>query len=69
MVKQVRGKNLFFSTNVTEAITEADLIFISVNTPTKTFGIGKVSIFVIICVLYECGSVVSTLCSRLCVVV
>lgn len=36
-----RGKNLFFSTNVAKAIEEADLIFISVNTPTKTYGLGK----------------------------
>ncbi|XP_067944817.1 UDP-glucose 6-dehydrogenase-like [Watersipora subatra] len=41
VVEQVRGRNLFFSTNITKAITEADLIFISVNTPTKTFGVGK----------------------------
>lgn len=41
VVKACRGRNLFFSTNVETAITEADLIFISVNTPTKTFGIGK----------------------------
>lgn len=41
IVKAVRGKNLFFSTEVETAITEADLIFISVNTPTKTFGVGK----------------------------
>ena len=41
IVKEVRGKNLFFSTEVEAAITEADLIFISVNTPTKTFGVGK----------------------------
>ena len=41
IVQQVRGKNLFFSTNVDTAILEADLIFISVNTPTKTFGVGK----------------------------
>ncbi len=36
-----RNKNLFFSTNVDKAIDEADLIFISVNTPTKTYGTGK----------------------------
>ena len=36
-----RGKNLFFSTEVDKAIDEADLIFISVNTPTKTYGTGK----------------------------
>lgn len=41
IVMQCRGKNLFFSTNVAKAIKEADLIFISVNTPTKTFGLGK----------------------------
>ena len=33
MVGNVRGKNLFFSTEVDKAIDEADLIFISVNTP------------------------------------
>lgn len=33
-------RNLFFSTNIDEAILEADIIFISVNTPTKTTGIG-----------------------------
>ena len=41
IVKNVRGKNLFFTTDTDKAIIEADLIFISVNTPTKTFGIGK----------------------------
>lgn len=41
VVQQCRGKNLFFSTNMEECIKEADLIFISVNTPTKTFGLGK----------------------------
>lgn len=41
IVQQCRGKNLFFSTDVTRHIKEADLIFISVNTPTKSFGVGK----------------------------
>ena len=41
IVKEVRGKNLHFSTNVETAIEAADLIIISVNTPTKTFGVGK----------------------------
>ena len=41
MVGNVRGKNLVFSTEVDKAIDEADLIFISVNTPTKTYGTGK----------------------------
>lgn len=36
----LRRANLFFSTDVRTAIREADLIFISVNTPTKTVGIG-----------------------------
>ena len=43
IVKSCRGKNLFFSTNILESIREADLIFISVNTPTKNYGLGKVS--------------------------
>ena len=41
IVAHTRGKNLFFSTEVDKAIDEADLIFISVNTPTKTYGEGK----------------------------
>ena len=41
VVAEARGRNLFFSTQVDEAIAEADMIFISVNTPTKTYGMGK----------------------------
>jgi len=41
IVEQVRGKNLFFTTNIKQAIYEADIIFVSVNTPTKTFGLGS----------------------------
>lgn len=41
IVNETRGRNLFFSTDVDKAIDEADMIFISVNTPTKTYGIGK----------------------------
>ena len=41
LVGQQRGKNLFFTTEVERAIEEADIIFISVNTPTKTYGKGK----------------------------
>lgn len=41
VVKEARGRNLFFSTNVEQAIDEAEMIFISVNTPTKTYGAGK----------------------------
>ena len=40
VVREARGRNLTFSTRVDDAIDEADMIFISVNTPTKTFGIG-----------------------------
>lgn len=40
IVRRVRGKNLFFSTDVRSAIAEADIIFVSVNTPTKTTGVG-----------------------------
>lgn len=41
VVAAARGRNLFFSTQVDQAIHEADMIFISVNTPTKTYGLGK----------------------------
>jgi UDPglucose 6-dehydrogenase len=41
VVASARGRNLFFSTDVDKAIDEAQLIFISVNTPTKTYGSGK----------------------------
>jgi UDPglucose 6-dehydrogenase len=40
VVKRTRGKNLFFSTDVVAGIKEAGIIFVSVNTPTKTFGAG-----------------------------
>ncbi|MDG5815251.1 UDP-glucose 6-dehydrogenase [Chitinispirillales bacterium ANBcel5] len=39
-VKEARGQNLFFSTDIDGAIEEGDIIFVSVNTPTKTFGEG-----------------------------
>ena len=41
IVAVARGRNLFFSTEVDQAIDKADMIFISVNTPTKTYGKGK----------------------------
>lgn len=41
IVKETRNKNLFFSTEIDKAIDEAEMIFISVNTPTKTYGKGK----------------------------
>ncbi|MDP6432460.1 MAG: nucleotide sugar dehydrogenase [SAR324 cluster bacterium] len=40
VVQQTRGKNLFFRTDIAGAIAEADIIFVSVNTPTKKFGEG-----------------------------
>ncbi|MBN2263967.1 MAG: nucleotide sugar dehydrogenase [Prolixibacteraceae bacterium] len=41
VVNQARGRNLFFSTNIEKGINEAEIIFISVNTPTKNYGKGK----------------------------
>ncbi len=41
IIKDVRDKNLFFSTNIDEAIQNCDIIFIAVNTPTLTSGPGK----------------------------
>ena len=40
IVRQTLGRNLFFSSNIGKEIGEADIIFVSVNTPTKTFGRG-----------------------------
>ena len=40
LISKCRGKNLHFSTNLKKHISEADMIFISVNTPTKTKGLG-----------------------------
>src|SRR5690606_21215653 len=40
-VSEARGRNLFFSPEVEKATSEADTAFISVNTPTKTYGKGK----------------------------
>ncbi|MDH5457960.1 MAG: nucleotide sugar dehydrogenase, partial [Nitrospinota bacterium] len=39
-VLKARGQNLFFSADIDKAIEEADIIFVAVNTPTKTFGEG-----------------------------
>ena len=41
IVKKSRKKNLFFSTEIEKGIKEADIIFVSVNTPTKMFGVGN----------------------------
>jgi UDPglucose 6-dehydrogenase len=40
VVKEVRDKNLFFTHDVDAAIKEASMIFVSVNTPTKAYGVG-----------------------------
>ncbi|KAG8097573.1 hypothetical protein GUJ93_ZPchr0013g36275 [Zizania palustris] len=40
VVKQCRGRNLFFSTHVERHVGEANIVFVSVNTPTKTRGLG-----------------------------
>ena len=40
IVNQVKDKNLFFSSDIEGGIEQADIIFVSVNTPTKTFGEG-----------------------------
>ena len=40
VVERARGRNLHFSTAVEEQISQADMVFISVNTPTKTKGLG-----------------------------
>jgi hypothetical protein len=41
VVEAVRGKRLFFTTDVEKAVREAEIIFVSVNTPTKEYGFGK----------------------------
>ena len=40
IVRSARGRNLFFSTEIEAGIRESEIIFVSVNTPTKTFGAG-----------------------------
>jgi nucleotide sugar dehydrogenase len=40
VVKKGRNRNLFFTTDVVQGIKDAYIIFVSVNTPTKTFGAG-----------------------------
>ncbi len=41
VVAETRGRNLFFSTDIEAGIEEAEMIFMAVNTPTKTYGKGK----------------------------
>ena len=40
IVQRCRGKNLHFSTEINERIRKSDMVFISVNTPTKKYGLG-----------------------------
>ena len=40
LIAATRGRNLFFSTDIEAGIRENEIIFVSVNTPTKTFGLG-----------------------------
>ena len=40
VIERCRGRNLFFSTNIAKNIEKADIVFISVNTPTKNNGVG-----------------------------
>ncbi len=40
IVKKIRGRNLFFSDDIEKAIREAEIIFVSVNTPVKNYGVG-----------------------------
>ncbi len=41
LVSKCRGRNLFFSSDIADGIRNNDIIFVSVNTPTKTFGLGR----------------------------
>jgi UDPglucose 6-dehydrogenase len=40
IVKSIRGRNLFFSTEIEKETKESEIIFVSVNIPTKIFGAG-----------------------------
>lgn len=40
IVRSARGRNLFFHTDVAQGVRESEIIFVAVNTPTKTFGAG-----------------------------
>ena len=41
IVRECRGRNLFFTTDIDGSIEEAQIVFVSVNTPTKTSGVGS----------------------------
>jgi hypothetical protein len=59
VVRQCRGRNLFFSTEVDKCIQEADLIFVSVNTPTKKSGVGAGFAADLKCVFILASSIVT----------
>ncbi len=40
VVRETRGRNLFFTTDIAGAVKECDIVFVGVNTPTKMFGKG-----------------------------
>lgn len=40
VVRAARGRNLFFSTDIDAGIRQSDIVFVSVNTPTKSYGVG-----------------------------
>jgi len=40
VVKEARGRNLFFSADIDKVVQESQMIFVSVNTPTKKYGVG-----------------------------
>ena len=41
IIKKTRNRNLFFSTDIKSAVNDSQMIFVAVNTPTKTYGEGK----------------------------
>lgn len=61
VVRSCRGKNLFFSTDVDKGIQEADLIFVSVNTPTKKSGVGAGFAADLKCVIINMSSIFNSL--------
>lgn len=53
-MSECRNRNLFFTTNIAESIAKAPIIFVSVNTPTKTKGVGvRNSFFLFIYIIYS----------------
>ena len=62
VVRVARGRNLFFTTEMVPVVDEADIIFLCVNTPTKTFGsllLQTVPELMVVFILTKCVSSVS----------